>query len=110
MWGPSLLKVCKGLAAFCLVWGCVCLAEDAVTPPACSYGVCVINVISTALIVPPCSDDSVLVAYSQSSGAALIQCTDPDEPGDNEAFVFDRRDASAKSYEFRGGRLSGRTP
>ena len=61
--------------------------------------------ISTALIVPPCADDSVLVAYSQSSGATLIQCSDPDDPEDNKAFVFDRHDATAKSYEFLGGRF-----
>ena len=87
------------------MWVGVCVAEDAVTPPACSDGVCVINVISTALIIPPCADDSVLVAYSSSNGATLIQCSDPDDSEDNKAFVFDRHDATAKSYEFRGGRF-----
>jgi hypothetical protein len=99
------LKVCNRLAAICLVWACVCLAEDAVTPPACADGVCVVNVVSAALKVSPCSDDSVLVAYSQSSGATLIQCSDPSDPGDNKAFVFDRHEATSESYEFRGGRF-----
>ena len=30
---------------------------------------------------------------------------DPDDPEDNRAFVFDRHNATAKSYEFRGGRF-----
>jgi hypothetical protein len=81
------------------------MAEDAVSPPACSDGVCVINVLSKALIVAPCTDDSVLVAYSQTSGATLLQCSDPSDPQDNRIFVYYRKDAAAKSYEFRGGRF-----
>jgi hypothetical protein len=100
-----LSKACKRLAALFLAWACVGWAQDAVTPPACSDGVCVVNVISTALIITPCTDDSVLVAYSQSSGATLIQCSDPSDPADNRAFVYDRHDATAKSYEFSGGRF-----
>ena len=84
---------------------CVCLAADIVSPPACSDGVCVVNVFSVSLIVPPCADDSVLVAYSQASGATLIQCSDPEDPEDNRAFVYDRQDGTAKSFEFRGGRF-----
>ncbi len=81
------------------------MAEDAVSPPACSDGVCVINVLSKALIVAPCSDDSVVVAYSQASGATLLQCSHPSDPEDNRTFVYDRNDAATKSYEFRGGRF-----
>lgn len=97
--------VYKSLAALCLVVACVCMAEDMVSPPACSDGVCVINVLSEALIVAPCSDDSVLVAYSQASGATLLQCSHPSDPEDNRTFVYDRNDAATKSYEFRGGRF-----
>ena len=87
------------------MWSCACLAEEAVSAPACSDGVCVINVFSKALIVAPCADDSVLVAYSQASGATLIQCSDPEDQEDNEALVYDRHDVTAQAYEFRGGRF-----
>ena len=97
--------VCKSLAALCLVWAGFCVAEEAVSPTACSDGVCVSNVLSTRLIVPPCTGDSVLVAYSQVSGATLIQCSDPSDPEDNKAFVYDRNHTAAKTYEFRGGRF-----
>ena len=90
----------------CLVWVvCACSAQEAVSPPACSDGVCVVNVFSSDLIAPPCADDTVLVAYSQSTGATLIQCTDPDDAENNKAFVYDRHSVIAESYEFRGGRF-----
>lgn len=100
------MPACKRLTLlFWLLWVCACSAEDAVSPPACSDGVCVINVFAKALVTPPCGDDSVLVAYSQANGATLIQCSDPESAEDNKAFVYDRHDVSAKSYEFRGGRF-----
>ena len=99
-------KACKRLAFLLgLLWSCACLAEEAVSAPACSDGVCVVNVFSKALIVAPCADDSVLVAYSQASGATLIQCSDPEDQEDNKALVYDRHDVTAQAYEFRGGRF-----
>lgn len=100
-----MFKVCKSLAALCLAWACLCTAEDAVSPPACSDSVCVINVLARHLIVAPCTDESVLVAYSQASGATLIQCSDPSDPEDTKAFLYNRNDAAARTYEFRGGRF-----
>ncbi len=88
-----------------LIWVCASSAEDAVSPPACSDGVCVVNVFSKTLIGPPCVDDSLLVVYSQASGATLIQCSDPESAENNKAFVYDRRDGDSTSYEFRGGRF-----
>lgn len=89
----------------CLACVCAATADDAVSPPSCSDGVCVVNVFATALIIPPCVDESVLVAYSQNSGATLIQCSDPTDPEENKAFIYDRRHPSASSYVFSGGRF-----
>lgn len=100
------MPACKRLTLLLwLLWACACSAEDAVSPPACSDGVCVINVFSTSLIAPPCVDDSVLVAYSQASGATLIQCSDRESAKDNKAFVYDRHKLASTSFEFRGGRF-----
>ncbi len=89
----------------CIAWACARAAEDAVSPLACSDGVCVVNVFATPLVAAPCIDESVLVAYSQNSGATLIQCTDSSDPEENKTFVYDRKDASAKSFLFSGGRF-----
>ena len=75
------------------------------SPPSCSDGVCVVNVFATTLISPPCVDQSVLVAYSQNSGATLIQCSDPADPEENKAFIYDRRHSSSSSYVLSGGRF-----
>lgn len=89
----------------CLAWTCACTADETVSAPSCSDGVCVVNVFASALIFPPCVDESVLVAYSQNSGATLIQCSDPSDPEENKAFIYDRRHPSASSYVFSGGRF-----
>lgn len=47
----------------------------------------------------------MLVAYSQSSGATLIQCSDPSGAEENKAFIYDRNGPSAKAFEFRAGRF-----
>jgi hypothetical protein len=88
-----------------LTWTCAWAAEDEVSPPACSDGVCVVNVFAATLITAPCIDESVLVAYSQGNGATLIQCSDPSDPEENKAFVYDRKAASASSFLLSGGRF-----
>lgn len=96
--------------ALILVWLAgigACLAQEApVSGPECSAGVCVVNVTATRLISSPCVGDSVLVAYSQSNGATLIQCSqDATDAEGNKSFIYDRRDPGAKAFEFWGGRF-----
>jgi hypothetical protein len=79
-------------------------AEDARANLACSSKVCVINILSQNLVAAPCLGYSVLVAFSESSGATLIQCSKPDTL-DNKLFIYNRNDSSAQSYEFFGGRF-----
>ncbi len=81
------------------------LAEEPIAGPECVGDVCVLNVIATKLISPPCVGYSVLVAYSKSSGATLIQCSKFASEQENRSFIYDRRDARRKPFEFKGGRF-----
>jgi hypothetical protein len=87
-----------------LVGSGVAFADDEVSPPECADEVCVVNVIAEKLIAAPCVGYSVLAAYSKSNGAALIQCSKP-AAEDNKVFIYDRRDRTARSFEFNGGRF-----
>lgn len=94
------------LALCLLLLGSATSLEDSpVSAPACSYGVCVINVIGRSLIVTPCEGYSVLVAYSQSSPATLIQCSKPLHEDENKLLVYDRKSAGAKSFVIEGARF-----
>jgi len=65
----------------------------------------VINVIAAALVPAPCAGYSVLIAYSKSSGATIIQCSDPLNAQENKAFIYDRFDHSVGPLEYEGGRF-----
>jgi hypothetical protein len=65
----------------------------------------VVNVLDVTLAVSPCKGSSILVAYSQFGGSALIQCTDPAGVEGNKSFVFDRLAAETRSFELDGGRF-----
>jgi len=95
---------CPGVLAW-LVVSFVSFADQPVSEPECADDVCVFNVIATGLISEPCVGYSVLVAYSKSSGATLIQCSNPASAEENKSFVYDRHDRSVKSFEFLGGRF-----
>lgn len=93
-------------AALLLVWSCTVFAADgAVSGPDCAGSLCVLNVNTSKLIAPPCSGYSVLVGFSKSSGATLIQCSKFAAAGENITFVYDRRNLAAKAFEFHGGRF-----
>ena len=99
-------RACRFLFfAVLLVAGSVAVAQQPVSEPACSDGVCVVNVISPKLIASPCVGYSVLIAYSENSGATLIQCSKPAQAQSNKVFVYDRKAAGGKSFLFKGGRF-----
>jgi hypothetical protein len=81
-----------------------CRAADAVSGPECAAGVCVLNVLAPDLISAPCVGYSVLIAYSESSGATLIQCSKP-AGEENKSLIYNRHDRAVKPFEFEGGRF-----
>lgn len=99
-------RVCKLALA---LTGLVCTpanwADDAVSAPDCSSNVCVLNVLAPSLVTEPCTGYSVLVAYSTSTGATLIQCSSPSNAQENKAFVYDRRKPEGRPVQFSGGRF-----
>jgi hypothetical protein len=88
-----------------LIASSAALAQKPVSEPACSEGVCVVNVVSSKLITAPCVGYSVLIGYSQNSGATLIQCSKPARAQDNKILVYDRHGADKKAFLFNGGRF-----
>lgn len=72
--------------------------EDRISTPECASDVCVSNIVDPRLATFPCTGNSVLVAYSQTSGVTLINCTNPGE-GQSTTYVFHRGKRAAKSYE-----------
>jgi hypothetical protein len=78
------------------------LADDGVAPAACSADICVVNVTDQRLVGAPCDGQSVLLAYSTLSGAALIQCSSADSPMETLVLAYERQDAAATSYELSG--------
>ncbi len=87
-----------------LVYAFSVLGGEAVSEPACSADVCILNVFATNLISAPCLGYSVLIAYSQKSGATLIQCTRP-TTRENKSFIYDRHHRGLKPFGFLGGRF-----
>ena len=105
LWLKFLARL-PALALCCSLLGNAVSQQDSpVSEPACSFGVCVVNVIARNLIVAPCEGSSVLVAYSQSSPATLIQCSKASRENDNKLLVYNRRSTGAKSYVIEGGRF-----
>jgi hypothetical protein len=88
-----------------LAYSCTSFAADKVSAPDCASGVCVLNILAAELISAPCVGYSVLVAYSQSSGATLLQCSQPGGGEENKSFIYDRRVPELKPLEFSGGRF-----
>ena len=80
-------------------------ADDAISQPECSSGVCVFNVVARELVSAPCAGYAVLIAYSTSSGATMIQCSKPADSEENKSFLYDRLNPRAKAIEFLGGRF-----
>jgi hypothetical protein len=78
------------------------LADDGVTPAACSADVCAVIVTDQGLVGAPCEGQSVLVAYSALGRATLIQCSSADAATETLIHAFNRQDAAATSYELSG--------
>jgi hypothetical protein len=89
------LLICVALSVF---------AGEAVSEPACSADVCVLNVFAANLISAPCAGYSVLIAYSKKNGATLIQCSKP-TAAENKSLVYDRQHRGLKPFELLGGRF-----
>lgn len=88
-----------------LVYSGASFADDAISEHECADDVCVFNVHAADLILPPCEDYSILVAYSKSSGATLIQCNKASASEENKIFVYDRVDDGVKPSVVDGGRF-----
>ena len=96
----------KWLLAFALLASTYgCWGEEPVTAADCADGVCVVNVLSAELIVAPCDGETVQIAYSKTSAAALIQCSDPSNPEGNRTLIFDRNTPGGGAFELQGGRF-----
>lgn len=95
------------------VWAALCClllplcgqAADAVARFACEAGVCGFNVIDSRLVVEPCAGRSVLVAYSESSGVTLLQCTPEEGSSENLVYLFDRTQTRGPALELVGIRF-----
>jgi hypothetical protein len=68
----------------------------------CAGGVCGFNVPASAVHEAPCKGQPVLVAYSESSGATLIQCGGADG---TTSYLFDRGAAARPGLELAGTRF-----
>lgn len=90
-------------AALCVAGGAA--AEEKVSAASCGADVCAFNVVSAQLVVAPCEDASVLVAFSRSSGATLIECSTPGNVAENRSLVFDRRRPDSPPRLLSGGRF-----
>ncbi|MDD1622291.1 MAG: hypothetical protein LUQ11_12505 [Methylococcaceae bacterium] len=72
----------------------------------CDRGVCRYFVKDKRQISSPCEGSSLIVGYSQSSGATVIQCENTSGTADeNPTLLFDRYEASHPAFEFVGGRF-----
>lgn len=102
--GPRLgsLLLCAAVAAASLD---IAVAADAVAPFDCFQGVCGFNLTAGAMRVAPCQDRPVLVAYSQSGGATLIQCGAPTDASGNVSYLFDRHSTGRAAFELAGTRF-----
>lgn len=71
----------------------------------CNSGVCGFNVTAADLRIAPCKGRSILVAYSRTGGATLIQCSTPDAVSESLSYLFDRHAAGGPAFELRGARF-----
>src|SRR3954465_4753094 len=97
-------RVFRGAA---LALACAAAADNAaqtLSEPDCDGDECIANVIGP-FTQPPCSGVSVLLVYSEQSGATLVQCSRPGAGEGNLILVFDRRVASAEALEISDGRF-----
>lgn len=69
---------------------------------ACAGGVCGFNVAASQVREAPCKGQPVLVAYSESSGATLIQCGASDG---TRTYLFDRGATGRAGLELEGTRF-----
>lgn len=95
--------VCRGAALFAIP--AVALAVQAIAPFDCVQGVCGFNALSPELRIAPCSNRSILVAYSHDSGATLIQCSSTANTSENVSYVFDRFVSNGRQFELSGTRF-----
>lgn len=68
----------------------------------CAGGVCGFNVAASDVREAPCKGQPVLVAYSESSGATLIQCGTADG---TRSYLFDRGATGRAGIELAGTRF-----
>ncbi len=96
------------LAAFCAASGAASgasAATQAVAPFACVGAICGFNVLARELRVAPCRGQSMLVAYSMTSGLSLVQCSAPGDVGGNASFLFDRANPARPGLALNGTRF-----
>ncbi len=92
------------LLAFAAATAAKAPATPPVSPFDCTGDVCGFNVTADTLVSAPCEGRAVLVAYSRSSGATLVQCSIPARGEDNLVYAFDRSSSHGPVYELEGGR------
>lgn len=90
------------LAAATIVLALPASGASKVAKFACAGGVCGFNVPARDVREAPCKGQPVLVAYSESSGATLIQCGGPDG---NMTYLFDRGATGRAGLELEGTRF-----
>lgn len=71
----------------------------------CDRDVCGFNVPAREIREAPCRGLPVLVAYSESSGATLIQCGVAHGPEDTTTYLFDRASTGGAGLELAGTRF-----
>jgi hypothetical protein len=73
-----------------------------VTKPDCAGAVCAFNVAASDVREAPCKGQPVLVAYSEASGATLIQCGAAEG---TTSYLFDRGATGRAGVELAGTRF-----
>lgn len=71
----------------------------------CAGGVCGFNVAARDMHEAPCKGQPVLVAYSESTGATLIQCGVPRGEDGTTSYLFDRGATGRAGLELAGTRF-----
>jgi hypothetical protein len=80
-------------------------ARDKVAQFDCDKGVCGFNVTAAEMRIAPCRGASVLVAYSQNSGATLIQCSMPGNISGSLSYLFDWHSTDGAEFELKHTRF-----
>lgn len=80
-------------------------AASKVTRFDCAAGVCGFNVAARNMHDAPCKGLPVLVAYSESTGATLIQCGTPHGVDGTTSYMFDRGASGREGLELVGTRF-----